>query len=100
MTKAMFGIAAALALVMTPAWAGDEKSDEKATRDTVASSERAGKSMTKVASHSARKSASERDAGSVAQAGTGNGKADSSDAEASHAERWLVEREGYRDGGY
>ncbi len=87
MSKAMFGIATALALAMSPAWAGDEKSDERAASDTVASRE----------SESVSKSATD----SVVEAGRDSGTMkESNEVRASYDERWLREREGYRDGGY
>jgi hypothetical protein len=88
----MFGIAAALGLAISPAWAGDEKSEEKAASDTVASKE-SGKS----------KSVSERESatGIVVEAGRDSGTMrESNEVRASSDERWLREREGYRDGGY
>jgi hypothetical protein len=100
MTKAMFGIAGALALTVAPAWARDVKADEKAARDTVGSTESASKSVTRVAMKRASKSVSEGGTGSAAPAAGGSAKAGAIDVTAPAAERWLVEREGYRDGGY
>jgi hypothetical protein len=95
MTKAMFGIASALALVMAPAWAGDE--DETATSDTVAESKGEGKIVT-VEESSTRGVEAGRDSATMKE---------SDEVRASHANqgamdsaRWLREREGYRDGGY
>lgn len=99
MTKAMFGIAAALAMMTTPAWAEDDGSKKQSSRDTVAVSERSGKTVAKVAKHSVDERATASGTGSAAQAGTGSAEASSRDA-SSHEARWLVEREGYRDGGY
>jgi hypothetical protein len=91
MSKAMFGIATALALAMSPAWAGDEKSDEKAASDTVASRESKSESV----------SVSKSATGSVVEAGRDSGTMkESTEVRASYDERWLREREGYRDGGY
>lgn len=89
MSKAIFGITAAVALAMSPAWAGDEKSDEKATGDTVASTE------TRKVSHDESAAANIVEVASARREMT-----ESKEVRASHDERWLREREGYRDGGY
>jgi hypothetical protein len=89
MSKAMFGIAATVALAMSSAWAGDEKSDEKATGDTVASRE------------SRKVSHDETAAGNIVEVASDRRvMTESKEVRASHDERWLREREGYRDGGY
>jgi hypothetical protein len=91
MSKALFGIAAAMALATSPAWAGDEKSDEKAASHTVASTESVAKS------ESVTQSATD----SAVEAGRASGTMkESNEVRASFEERWLREREGYRDGGY
>ncbi len=91
MSKAMFAVAAALALAVSPAWAGDEKSDEKATSGAVATTKHKAKA----------KSASEGATVRVTEAGRDSATMkESNKVRASHEERWLREREGYRDGGY
>jgi hypothetical protein len=94
MSKAMFVVAAALGLAVSPAWAGEEKSDERAASDTVARPEE----------ESASKNVSVTDGPTavVVEAGRdGATMKESNEVRASHDEqRWLREREGYRDGGY
>lgn len=89
-----FGAAAVLALATSgSALAGEEKSHAKATRDRPSTSARATPVKTEVAP--VVKTASTW--GAVADAK----KATDSKAErASFDERWLQDREGYRDGGY
>lgn len=97
MTQLRLGLAAGVALAASaPAWAEDEKAvalDPKPTSDTTSSSEGS--------------TAATRAAVSVGTSGTANavevGSAtpvESKDARATRDERWLREREGYRDGGY
>jgi hypothetical protein len=99
MAKAIrFGVAAGLALTASaPAWAGDEKAEEKAARGEATTSERA----------SADRSKPTGDKGAGAEAGMGSRSPEAAtvvkasyDVKASRNERWLQEREGYRDGGY
>ena len=99
MSKAIrFGVAAGLALTASaPAWAGDEKAGEKAARDKATTGERASADTSKPTSGK----------GAGVEAGMGSrspGDATvvkaSYDVKASRNERWLREREGYRDGGY
>jgi hypothetical protein len=98
MTKAMFGVAGALALTIAPAWAEDVKSDEKAAVDTAAAAERT--NVTRTAMKGESKRVAEGGAASAAPAASGSGTAEPIDVTLPDAERWLVEREGYRDGGY
>lgn len=94
MKTTIVGIAAVLALTTTTASARDIKGIEKVAAKTSASPDTARKSkdVTKTVATSSNVT--------VAQAGAGNVKKNPVDVSASHAERWLVEREGYRDGGY
>jgi hypothetical protein len=101
MKKAIFGITAILALTTTPALASDGKRDGKIPGDSRASGQ------TRSMAEDATLAAGERGEVKVARAettATSSSAAGSSmrsiDVNASHAERWLVEREGYRDGGY
>lgn len=96
MSKAMFGFGAALVLAMSTAWAGDEKSDEKAASgNTVAASD------TVASRQNESKSVSKSSTDSVIEAGRDSGAMkESNEVRASFDERWLREREGYRDGGY
>lgn len=96
MSKATFGIAAAVGLAISPAWAGDEKSDDKSTSDAGASSasERVGQGESATfsvvdASH---------DSGTMKE--STEVRASQDESKSSENERWLREREGYRDGGY
>lgn len=96
MSKAMWGIGTALALAISPAWAGDEKSDEQSASDAGAStaSERVGQGESATfsvvdASH---------DSGTMKE--STEVRASQEEARTSENERWLREREGYRDGGY
>ncbi len=92
MSKALFGIAAALALTTSPAWAGDEKPSMKATSHTVAS--RQGTST----SEGKDKGKGNRATGRVT--GSDSGAVESNGSRPFDQERWLREREGLRDGGY
>ena len=90
MSKAMFGIVAGLALTMSTAWAGDEKAKEKAGSDPAATQE----------SREVGKRGELAAGGVVQVASDHRPMTESKDVRASHEERWIVEREGYRDGGY
>ena len=100
MKKAIVGIAAVLALTTTTS-ARDAKTMDKASSD---SSSR----VTAIKSKGAAEPASSSGTIRVARARTDSSSGTSSsrskmnqiDPNSSHAERWLVEREGYRDGGY
>jgi hypothetical protein len=87
MLKGTFGIVAGLALTLSPAWAGDEKPKAKA----------AGESGATVKSAKASESAT---GGVVEVASARRALTESKDVRASHEARWLIERQGYRDGGY
>jgi hypothetical protein len=92
MSKRTFGIVAGLALTVSPAWAGDEKPEAKVVDESAASESAASLESTK---------ASESAAGRVIEvASARRALTESKDVRASHEERWLLEREGYRDGGY
>jgi hypothetical protein len=93
MTKAMFGIATALALVMSSAWASDEKSEGKAAGGTVAK-------VAKADMESESKGVTDSGTGSAAEPSGDRAATNEAEAKAAHEERWLREREGYRDGGY
>jgi hypothetical protein len=91
MSKAIFGVVTVLALAMSQAWAGDEKAgDEAASKTTVAKAETKSESVTV--------------SGSGSEAGRDNAtmkeSAEVRAALAEEQERWIREREGYRDGGY
>jgi hypothetical protein len=92
MTKAVFGIAVALALVSSSAWAEEEKSQEQTKSDAV--SVRNGEPRHKLVQARA---TPRIDAG---RDGTMAASQPSSEAKLSDEERWLRDREGYRDGGY
>jgi hypothetical protein len=94
MRKAIVGIAAVLALTTTTASAGDAKRIEKVASDTSARADSSRKSKGMIETVS--KSSDVR----VAQASTDSSKTRAIDVNGSPADRWLVEREGYRDGGY
>jgi hypothetical protein len=87
MLKGTFGIVAGLALTLSPAWAGDEKPKAKA----------ADKSAATVKSAKATESAT---GGVVEVASARRALAESKEVRTSHEARWMIEREGYRDGGY
>lgn len=96
MSRTMIGIAAVLALIMSQAWAGDEQGeDEQAATDAAASStvaeEGAAEGVTRTATATEAEVEASRGRGAMTE---------SSGVRASHEERWLREREGYRDGGY
>lgn len=100
MKKAIVGIAAVLALTTTTS-ARDAKGMEKASSNSSASR------VTTIESKGVTGPASSSGAIRVARARTDSSSTDRSsgkmsqiDPNSSHAERWLVEREGYRDGGY
>jgi hypothetical protein len=91
MSKRTFGIVAGLALTVSPAWAGDEKPEAKVVDESAAS-----KSVATLESTKASESA-----GSVIEvASDRRALTESKEVRASHEERWMLEREGYRDGGY
>ena len=91
MSKAMFGVATVLALAMSPAWAGDEKAgDEAARKPTVANAETKSESVTE----SGNVSVIEAGRDSVTMKESAEVRA------ALDEQRWIREREGYRDGGY
>lgn len=94
MGKAMFGIASALTLLVSPAWAADEADDNgkvaaaTETKATVRSGESDGMST--------------GDAGKMEAGRTTSAVEESAEVRTSidTEHRWLQEREGYRDGGY
>jgi hypothetical protein len=91
MSKAIrFGIVAALAVASSPAWAGDEY-----TSDTPSSSESTSGDETKTADEKASAT------GIVVEPASGSAMPrESKEVRASFEERWLRDREGFRDGGY
>ena len=99
MKKTIFGIATVLALTTTSAFAGNEKPSEKSSGDARISKDGPSRSkgVTAIASGRGEVRVARADAGT-----TGSSSSDmrAVDVNASHAERWLVERDGYRDGGY
>jgi hypothetical protein len=97
MRKAIFGIASVLALT-TAAYAqsgSDAKPISKVARQTSASSESTAK--TRVAARSA---PMQHRSAAAAEKRTDSVRGNPVDVNASAADRWLAEREGYRDGGY
>jgi hypothetical protein len=94
MKNVIFGIATVLALTATSAYARDAKVIEKVASDTSARADSPRKS--KGATGTVITSSDVR----VARASTTSSKARPIDVNGSPADRWLIEREGYRDGGY
>jgi hypothetical protein len=99
MTKAIYGMAGALALSISPAWAADAKVEKGARGDVAAKASTARVVAKATAAKGASKGASEGGTGSGAAEG-GEARMNPIDVNLPHAERWLLEREGYRDGGY
>ena len=101
MKKTIFGIATVLALTTTSAFAGNEKPIEKSSGDARISKDGPSRSkgVTAIASGRGEVRVARADAGTT---GSSSSSSDmrAVDVNASHAERWLVERDGYRDGGY
>lgn len=90
MSKAMIGIVAGLALTLSTAWAGEKSTNEKGRSAAVA-----GQESGKVSQRG------ELARGGVVQvASDRRAMTESKEVRASHEERWIKEREGYRDGGY
>jgi hypothetical protein len=89
---------AVLTITASSAWAGEAKRIERAARSTSGSSASAAAEDVRgggdrASSRGEARSASRGDA-------VRDDDARPRTPDASHAERWLVEREGYRDGGY
>lgn len=96
MTKAVFGIAAALALATTSALADEDmKAVEKVSSDSSTTEMDAPRSG-KVAARTASTSRNVR----AAPADTGSREVKPADQGELQVEDWLITREGYRDGGY
>ena len=95
MTKAIFGIAAALALATTPARANEDmKAVEKVSTDSSTTEVDAPRSG-KVAARTASTSRNVR-----AAPDTGSREVKPADQGERQVDDWLITREGYRDGGY
>ncbi len=95
MTKAIFGIAAALALATTPARADEDvKAVEKVSTDSSTTEMDAPEG--KVAARTASTSRNLR----AAPADTGSREVKPADQGELQVDDWLITREGYRDGGY
>jgi hypothetical protein len=100
MRKAMYGMAGALAVAIAPAWASDVSAGEKGTGNAAASRESTRMAAKTAAPKRVSKGVSEGGTGSAVPAANDGVELQPIDVNAPHAERWLVEREGYRDGGY
>jgi hypothetical protein len=97
MTRAMFGIATSLALVISPAWAEDEESVEQAAASGAVANARIEPAQIQP------EASVVDDFTSTPRVDAGRDSAamkESTEVRAAHEERWLREREGYRDGGY
>ncbi len=96
MTKAIFGIAAALALATTPARADEDmKAVEKVSTDS-STTEMDAPESGKVAARTASTSRNLR----AAPAETSSPEVKPADQGELQVDDWLITREGYRDGGY
>jgi hypothetical protein len=97
MMKALFGIVAGLALGVAPGWASGERMDEEGARAFVVTDGGTGSSGdVRPASDSASASEAGHDRAAIEETAETKGSRDPKHDE----DRWMREREGYRDGGY